>query len=54
MAGPGEFTRRAFTNGKLDLTPAPEAVQELIAARSERALEAANRVLAGELGAPHP
>jgi tRNA modification GTPase len=50
MAGPGEFTRRAFTNGKLDLTQA-EAVQELIAARSERALEAANRVLAGELGA---
>ncbi len=47
-AGPGEFTRRAFMNGKLDLVQA-EAVARVIAADSERALEAARRVLAGEL-----
>ncbi|MBK7092460.1 MAG: hypothetical protein IPH59_12195 [bacterium] len=34
LADPGEFTRRAFLNGKLDLTQA-EAVGDLIAARSD-------------------
>jgi tRNA modification GTPase len=46
---PGEFTRRAFLNGKLDLTQA-EAVAEVISAESDAALALANRQLAGELG----
>ena len=46
---PGEFTRRAFVNGKMDLTQA-EAVAEIISARSERAFEAARKLLSGELG----
>ena len=50
LAGPGEFTRRAFINGRLDLTQA-EAVAELIAARSTRALRNARATLAGALGA---
>ena len=45
-AGPGEFTERAFLNGKLDLAQA-EAVADLIAARSESAARAAQRTLAG-------
>ncbi len=49
LAQPGEFTRRAFLNGKLDLTQA-EAIASLIAAQSDRALESAHRQLAGELG----
>ncbi len=49
MAEPGEFTRRAFVNGRMDLAQA-EAVADLIHANSERALEAARRQLAGELG----
>lgn len=49
LAEPGEFTRRAFVNGRMDLTQA-EAVADLIHAGSERALEAARRQLAGELG----
>lgn len=49
MAEPGEFTRRAFLNGRMDLAQA-EAVADLIHANSERALEAARRQLAGELG----
>ncbi len=49
LAEPGEFTRRAFLNGKLDLSQA-EAVVQLIQARSERALEAARRQLAGSVG----
>ena len=48
LAHPGEFTRRAFLNGRLDLTQA-EAVADLIHARTERALEAANEQLAGSL-----
>ena len=48
-AEPGEFTRRAFLHGKLELTQA-EAVIDLIHARSERALAAAQRQLKGELG----
>ena len=49
MAGPGEFTLRAFLNGRLDLTRA-EAVIDLISARSEAAGEIALRQLEGELG----
>lgn len=49
FAQPGEFTRTAFLNGKLDLTQA-EAVHELITARSARALDAAHRQLRGHLG----
>jgi tRNA modification GTPase len=45
---PGEFTRRAFLNGRIDLTQA-EAVVDLIHARSELALQAANEQLAGKL-----
>jgi tRNA modification GTPase len=48
-AEPGEFTRRAFLNGRLDLSQA-EAVMDLIHARSDRALAAANRQLRGALG----
>jgi tRNA modification GTPase len=48
LAAPGEFTRRAFEAGKIDLVRA-EAVAELIAARSERALRAAQAVRSGEL-----
>ncbi|MFH0984797.1 MAG: tRNA uridine-5-carboxymethylaminomethyl(34) synthesis GTPase MnmE [Candidatus Omnitrophota bacterium] len=47
-AEPGEFTRRAFLNGKLDLTQA-EAVLDLIHARSERSLDVAIRQLSGSL-----
>jgi tRNA modification GTPase len=48
-ARPGEFTQRAFLNGRMDLSQA-EAVMDLINARSERSLEAARRVLRGALG----
>ncbi len=48
-AEPGEFTRRAFLNGRMDLSQA-EAVMDLIHARSERALAAANHQLRGGLG----
>jgi tRNA modification GTPase len=48
-AQPGEFTRRAFLNGKMDLTQA-EAVQQIISARSQRAIEAAQRQLGGSVG----
>ena len=47
-AGPGEFTRRAFLNGKLDLAQA-EAVQELIAAESELGARVAAEQLRGRL-----
>lgn len=49
-AGPGEYTRRAFLNGRLDLTQA-EAVADLIAARTPRAERAARANLQGRLGA---
>jgi ribosome biogenesis GTP-binding protein YsxC/EngB len=48
-AEPGEFTRRAFLNGRMELTQA-EAVMDLIHARSERALVAAQQQLRGGLG----
>ena len=47
LAEPGEFTRRAFLNGKLDLAQA-EAVADLIDAASARAARAALRSLDGE------
>lgn len=46
-AEPGEFTRRAFLNDKLDLAQA-EAVADLIDASSEQAARGAMRSLAGE------
>lgn len=45
---PGEFTFKAYMNGKVDLAQA-EAVQELIGAKNERALDAAERQLEGAL-----
>ncbi len=47
IAEPGEFTRRAFLNGKLDLAQA-EAVADVIAAESESAVRCAIRSLRGE------
>lgn len=47
-AGPGEFTRRAFLNGRIDLSQA-EAVMDLIGAESERAANAAAEQLDGAL-----
>jgi len=48
LAEPGEFTRRAFLNGRIDLAQA-EAVADLIHARTELALAAAQEQLAGKL-----
>ncbi len=48
-AGPGEFTQRAFLNGKLDLTQA-EAVMDLINAKTPLAMRAAAEQLQGRLG----
>lgn len=48
-AGPGEFTQRAFLNGKMDLTQA-EAVMDIISAQTTLALRAANLQLEGRLG----
>lgn len=47
-ADPGEFTRRAYLNGRLDLTRA-EAIADLIAARTDRALAQARAHLSGRL-----
>jgi len=49
LAEPGEFTKRAFLNGRLDLTQA-EAVVDVIQARSDAALQAARTQLDGQLG----
>ncbi|MDD5596700.1 MAG: tRNA uridine-5-carboxymethylaminomethyl(34) synthesis GTPase MnmE [Victivallaceae bacterium] len=49
-AGPGEFTFRAFVNGKQDLTQA-EAVCDLITAHSDMALHLAERQMQGKLSA---
>ena len=49
LAEPGEFTKRAFLNGKMDLTEA-EAVADLISAKSEAAFRLAERQLSGLLG----
>jgi tRNA modification GTPase len=48
-ARPGEFTERAFLNGKMDLTQA-EAVIDLIRARTDLALRSAAEQLEGKLG----
>lgn len=47
-AEPGEFTKRAFLNGKIDLAQA-EAILDLIRAKSEKSRECAVRQLAGDL-----
>jgi tRNA modification GTPase len=48
LASPGEFTKRAFLNGRLDLSQA-EAVLDTIRAKSAASLTAAQRQLRGEL-----
>lgn len=48
LAQPGEFTRRAFLNGRIDLSQA-EAVIEVIRSQSQKSLEVASRNLKGEL-----
>lgn len=50
MAEPGEFTLRAFLNGKIDLSQA-EGVRATVDANSKLQLVAANRLRGGELGA---
>ena len=49
MAEPGEFTRRAFLNGRLDLTEA-EGIADLVAAETEAQRRQALRQSEGELG----
>jgi len=48
VAGPGEFTARAYLNGKIDLSQA-EAVNEIIISSNRFQLQAAERLLAGKL-----
>lgn len=48
-AEPGEFTKRAFLNGRMDLTQA-EAVMDVISAGSDLALKAAQSQLGGSIG----
>jgi tRNA modification GTPase len=48
-AEPGEFTQRAFLNGKMELSQA-EAVADLIHAKSRKAMDAAHQQLEGKLG----
>jgi tRNA modification GTPase len=50
LAEPGEFTRRAFLNGRIDLAQA-EAVADVIASRSEASLRGARNQLDGLLSA---
>lgn len=50
LAQPGEFSKRAFLNGRIDLTQA-EAIIDVIHSRTDLALRAANQQLAGHLGA---
>jgi len=50
LAEPGEFTKRAFINGRIDLTQA-EAVMDVVNARSDKALEIATAHLKGEFRA---
>jgi tRNA modification GTPase len=49
LAGPGEFTRRAFENGKLDLTQV-EGLADLISAQTEAQRRQALRVASGRIG----
>lgn len=53
LAQPGEFTRRAFLNGRIDLSQA-EAVMDLIAAQGEQSRKAAMRQLTGGRVVVHP
>jgi len=48
LAEPGEFTKRAFLNGRIDLTQA-EAVAEVVSAQTEEGLALATRQLRGRL-----
>lgn len=48
LAEPGEFTKRAFLNGRIDLAQA-EAVQDMIASKTERAMNQAMKQLEGRL-----
>jgi len=48
MAGPGEFTARAYLNGKIDLAQA-EAVNEIITTSNKFQLDAAEKLLSGRL-----
>ncbi|MBE9044743.1 tRNA uridine-5-carboxymethylaminomethyl(34) synthesis GTPase MnmE [Pleurocapsales cyanobacterium LEGE 10410] len=51
LAQPGEFTLRAFLNGRIDLTQA-ESVAELVSAQSKAASQVALAGLQGKLGSP--
>ncbi|MHC4460417.1 MAG: tRNA modification GTPase [Planctomycetota bacterium] len=48
MAGPGEFTARAYLNGKIDLAQA-EAVNEIVVSSNKFQLDAAEKLLSGRL-----
>lgn len=48
IAGPGEFTKRAYINGRIDLTQA-EAVIDIINARTNKSLEIATALIKGEM-----
>lgn len=48
LAEPGEFTRRGYLNGKMDLTEA-EAIADLVAAETEAQAELANAQMGGAL-----
>jgi tRNA modification GTPase len=48
IADPGEFTKRAFLNGRIDLTQA-EAVIDVINARTDKSLQAAATLVGGQL-----
>ena len=49
LAEPGEFSKTAFLNGRIDLSQA-EAISDLIRARSDRALAVAERQMHGAIG----
>lgn len=49
LADPGEFTRRAYLNGRIDLSQA-EAIIDVIQAKTDAALRIANRNLEGDVG----
>lgn len=48
LAEPGEFTKRAFLNGRIDLSQA-EAVMDLIRAKTDKSMQLAMRQLDGQL-----
>ena len=48
LAEPGEFTKRAFLNGRIDLSQA-EAVMDLIRAKTDRAMQVAMHQVEGRL-----